>query len=96
MNCDWSDPREAVPTMIMVLDAMKEEISLDAAGRELIVSSLVGELDDFLSDVEVKLESRDNYLFGMGAFFDFERMIQFWRELKEMGAVLEVEPTSPY
>ena len=84
---DWNDPSQAIPHTIHLLDAMKEDLALSYPHRAAEIAPVASRMDDYLGDVERRMETRPNYFQSHAAFLDFMAMVDFWGQLLSLGAV---------
>lgn len=87
MNIDWNDPSQAIPHTLHLLDAMKEDLALTYPNRAAEIAPVASRMDDYLGEVERRMETRVDYFFSQAAFYDFMVMVDFWGELLSLGAV---------
>ena len=88
---NWNDPSQAIPHTIHLLDAMKEDVALTYPHKAAEISPVASRMDDYLGEVERRMETRADYFKTQAAFYDFMAMIGFWGELLSLGAVAPLE-----
>ncbi len=64
---------DLIPTFIDVLNELKENLSLDATGREMEVTKEVGRIDDLLGKIE-QHQQEDDYYESEDADYDLEAL----------------------